>query len=100
MAPAEMRLMAAMARHRPVFLYVPDPSAKYWGDAAGNGSRQALADQSAVVAQGRAAVDQAITAAAGGAVEKSVVTPALLVTKDNIDTVDLSSVVAPADYRP
>ena len=43
MAPAEMRLMAAMARHRPVFLYVPDPSAKYWGDAAGNGSRQALA---------------------------------------------------------
>ena len=43
MAPAEMRLVAAMARHRPVFLYVPDPSAKYWGDAAGNGSRQALA---------------------------------------------------------
>lgn len=53
-----------------------------------------------IVAQGRAAVDQAIAAANGAEVQKSVVTPALLVTKDNIDTVDLSSVVAPADYRP
>jgi TMAO reductase system protein TorT len=53
-----------------------------------------------IVAQGRAAVDQAVAAANGEAVEKSVVTPALLVTKDNLATVDMSSVVAPADYRP
>ena len=53
-----------------------------------------------IVAQGRAAVDQAVAAANGAEVEKSVVTPALLVTSANIDTVDLSSVVAPADYRP
>jgi TMAO reductase system protein TorT len=53
-----------------------------------------------IVAQGRAAVDQAVAAANGEAVEKSVVTPALLVTRDNLSTVDMSSVVAPADYRP
>ena len=53
-----------------------------------------------IVAQGRAAVKEAIAAADGGTVEKSVVTPALLVTAENLDTVDLSSVVAPGDYRP
>lgn len=53
-----------------------------------------------IVAQGRAAVDKAIAAADGAKVDKSVVTPALLVTKNNIDTVDLGSVVAPAGYRP
>jgi len=53
-----------------------------------------------IVAQGRAAVDQAIAAAEGGEVKKEVVTPALLVTAENLDTVDLSSVVAPSDYRP
>jgi TMAO reductase system protein TorT len=53
-----------------------------------------------VVAQGRAALQQAVAAASGGKVEKEVVLPALLVTKDNLASVDLSSVVAPADYRP
>jgi len=53
-----------------------------------------------IVAQGRAAVKEAIAAADGATVEKSVVTPALLVTAENLDTVDLSSVVAPGDYRP
>jgi exodeoxyribonuclease V gamma subunit len=34
LAPAELRLLTAMAGQRPVFLYVPDPSARYWGDAS------------------------------------------------------------------
>ena len=42
MAPAEMRLLTAIAKQRPVFLYVPDPSAKYWGDTT-EGGRHALA---------------------------------------------------------
>lgn len=53
-----------------------------------------------VVAQGRAAMKQALAAAKGGEVERQVVLPALLVTKETLDTVDLANVVAPADYRP
>lgn len=53
-----------------------------------------------IVAQGRSAMDQAAAAAAGKPVEKSVVLPALLVTAENLDSVDLSSVVAPKGYRP
>jgi exodeoxyribonuclease V gamma subunit len=32
LAPAEMRLLTAFARGRPIFLYVPDPCAHYWAD--------------------------------------------------------------------
>ena len=53
-----------------------------------------------IVAQGAAALDAAVAAAAGETVEKSIVTPALLVDQSNLETVDLSDVVAPADYRP
>lgn len=53
-----------------------------------------------VVAQGRAALKQAAAAASKQPVEKEVVLPALLVTSENLASVDLSSVVAPADYRP
>ncbi|MBJ6981679.1 exodeoxyribonuclease V subunit gamma [Luteimonas sp. MC1572] len=40
LSPAELRLLTAMAARRPVCLYVPDPSARYWGDASATGSRQ------------------------------------------------------------
>ncbi|MDQ0391416.1 TMAO reductase system protein TorT [Labrys monachus] len=53
-----------------------------------------------VVVQGRDALQQAVNAATKKQVEPQVVTPALLVTRDNMATVDLSSAVAPADYRP
>jgi ABC-type sugar transport system substrate-binding protein len=53
-----------------------------------------------VVAQGRAALDQAAKAASGGEVTKQVTLPALLVTSENLASIDLSTVVAPADYRP
>jgi ribose transport system substrate-binding protein/inositol transport system substrate-binding protein len=53
-----------------------------------------------VVAQGRAALKQAGAAANKQPVEKEVVLPALLVTSENLASVDLSSVVAPAEYRP
>lgn len=53
-----------------------------------------------IVAQGRAALDQAVAAATKGKVEAKVVTPAVLVTPENVGSVDLSLVVAPADYRP
>jgi TMAO reductase system protein TorT len=53
-----------------------------------------------VVAQGRAALKMAAAAASKKPVEKEVVLPALLVTSDNLASVDLSSVVAPGDYRP
>jgi ABC-type sugar transport system substrate-binding protein len=52
------------------------------------------------VAQGRAALKQAVAAANKQPVEKEVVLPALLVTSDNLSSVDLSNVVAPSDYRP
>jgi len=53
-----------------------------------------------VVAQGRAAFTQALAAAGKQPVKAKVVLPALLVTSDTLGEVDLSSVVAPADYRP
>ena len=53
-----------------------------------------------VVAQGRAALKQAVAATNKQPVEKEVVLPALLVTSDNLSSVDLSGVVAPSDYRP
>ncbi|MDB5512976.1 MAG: rbsB 4 [Enterovirga sp.] len=53
-----------------------------------------------IVAQGRAALTQAGKAAAKQPVEERVVTPALLVTAENLTSIDLSSVVAPGDYRP
>jgi ABC-type sugar transport system substrate-binding protein len=53
-----------------------------------------------VVGQGRAALKQAVAAANKQSVEKEVVLPALLVTSENLSSVDLSNVVAPSDYRP
>tara|TARA_Y100000815_G_scaffold232876_2_gene223839 strand:- start:74467 stop:75417 length:951 start_codon:yes stop_codon:yes gene_type:complete len=53
-----------------------------------------------IVAQGTAALNAALAAARGEKVETNVVTPALLVAADNVNSVDLSDVVAPADYRP
>lgn len=53
-----------------------------------------------IVAQGRAALKQAVAAASNQPTEERVVLPALLVSKDNVETVDLSSVTAPSDYRP
>ncbi len=53
-----------------------------------------------IVLQGRAAVQQAVRAAKKEQTEANVATPALLVTKDNLATVDLSEVTAPAGYRP
>jgi ABC-type sugar transport system substrate-binding protein len=53
-----------------------------------------------VVAQGRAALRQAAAATNKQPVEKQVVLPALLVTSENLSSVDLSNVVAPSDYRP
>ena len=53
-----------------------------------------------IVAQGRAALSQANNAASNRPVQATVVTPALLVTADNLAAIDLSSVVAPNDYRP
>lgn len=40
LAPAELRLLAAMSAHRPVVLFVPDPSAKYWADDTGAQKRE------------------------------------------------------------
>lgn len=53
-----------------------------------------------IVLQGRVAVQQAIKAARGEGTDGNVQTPALLVTKENLSTVDLSEVTAPADYKP
>lgn len=53
-----------------------------------------------IVEQGRNALQQAVKAAKKEPTTKTILLPALLVTKDNIDSVDLSSVSAPADYRP
>jgi TMAO reductase system protein TorT len=53
-----------------------------------------------IVLQGRAALRQAVKAVAKEKVEPEVVTPAMLITSDNIASVDLRSVVAPSDYRP
>ena len=38
LAPAEIRLLAAVAKHRTVVMYVPDPCTRYWGDQRSEGS--------------------------------------------------------------
>lgn len=53
-----------------------------------------------IVEQGRNALQQAVKAAQKEPTEKAILLPAVLVTKENIDTIDLSSVSAPANYRP
>jgi len=53
-----------------------------------------------IVEQGRNALQQAVLAARKQPTTKTILLPALLVTKENIDTIDLSSVAAPANYRP
>jgi ribose transport system substrate-binding protein/inositol transport system substrate-binding protein len=53
-----------------------------------------------IVEQGRNALQQAAKAANKEPTTKTILLPAVLVTKENIDSVDLSSVSAPADYRP
>ncbi len=53
-----------------------------------------------IVLQGSEALKAAVAAADGQAVEANIVTPAVLVDAANLETVDLSEVVAPADYRP
>lgn len=53
-----------------------------------------------IVLQGRVALQQAVKAAKGEKTNPKVSTPALLVTKDNMATIDMSGVSAPAGYRP
>jgi ribose transport system substrate-binding protein len=53
-----------------------------------------------IVLQGRYAVREAIKAAKGQATTPQVSSPALLVTAENLATVDLREVSAPAGYRP
>jgi len=53
-----------------------------------------------IVLQGREALKAAVAASQGKKVEPNIVTPALLIDASNLDGVDLSDVVAPADYRP
>lgn len=53
-----------------------------------------------IVLQGRMGVQQAIKAAKKEAVEARIVTPVLLITKDNVDTQDYGPIQAPKDFRP
>lgn len=53
-----------------------------------------------VVAQGIAAVQQAVLAAQGGKVEREVITSAVEVTKESLPTLDFSLLRAPAGYTP
>jgi TMAO reductase system protein TorT len=53
-----------------------------------------------IVLQGRVALQQAVKAAKGETVEAKISTPVLLVTKDNMSTINLSDVTAPTGYRP
>lgn len=53
-----------------------------------------------IVTQGREAVRQAVKAARGEAVTAQVVTPVVKVTKENLNTMDLSAVRAPEGYKP
>lgn len=53
-----------------------------------------------IVAQGRAALNAAVGAVREEDVDPSIVTPALMIDADNVDTVDLGDVVAPEGYRP
>lgn len=53
-----------------------------------------------IVTQGREAVRQAVKAARGEAVTAQVITPVVKVTKENLNTLDLSAVRAPEGYKP
>lgn len=53
-----------------------------------------------IVMQGREALRQAVLAAKGEKTRASIQTPPTLVTKDNLGSVDLRALTAPADYRP
>ena len=53
-----------------------------------------------IVEQGRNALREAVKAASGKETEAAVILPPLLITRDNLETVDLGPVSAPADYRP
>lgn len=53
-----------------------------------------------IVEQGQNALREAVKAANDQETNAAVILPALLVTADNLDTIDLSPIVAPADYRP
>lgn len=45
LAPAELRVLHALAAHRPVVFYLPDPSREYWGGLRGETARlRALAE--------------------------------------------------------
>lgn len=45
LAPAELRVLHALAAHRPVVFYVPDPCREYWGGLLGERARlRALAE--------------------------------------------------------
>jgi len=53
-----------------------------------------------IVLQGREGGRQAIAIIDGKTPKKVVATPAILITKDNIDKVDYTDIKAPASYRP
>jgi ABC-type sugar transport system substrate-binding protein len=68
-------------------------------DLVKNGEFECIAVQK-IVEQGREAVRQAVNAATGKEVVKNVVTDVVRVDSKTIKTVDLSSVRAPAGYKP
>lgn len=53
-----------------------------------------------IVLQGRMAVRQAVKAANKQPVDAQVLTPVLLITKENVDTQDYSDIQAPKDFKP
>jgi ABC-type sugar transport system substrate-binding protein len=53
-----------------------------------------------IVTQGREALRQAVLAAKKEPTKVAIETPSILVNKDNMATLDLSLLTAPADYRP
>ena len=53
-----------------------------------------------IVAQGREGLKLGLDLVKGNPVPGATPVAALLIDKDNVDSVDLSQVVAPADYRP
>lgn len=53
-----------------------------------------------IVLQARMGVQQAIKAAKKEPVDAKVITPVLLITKDNVDTQDYAPIQAPKDFKP
>ena len=53
-----------------------------------------------IVFQGREGVRQAMTLIRGGTPQKLITTPVMLITPENVDTVDYSLIKAPRDFRP